>query len=623
LKKDSLTSKAITFLLKVGMLYKSDFSLFISLQSSRQNASKTISRLINDGIVNTASVVSNRKNKEVEEACYLSKEGREIAIDLIDDEYISANSRKFFSRFRTTSPTLLNRYLQENTIKTMFHLCGIPVAISDKPSLINLRNILVGQPLEASDYPMDNTLTVEEATKHLHCGVFYTSDEFINFTNYISFNKSDTFVGSRFKGVFVSSSNCFIVYSAERGANKIIRINYDKELNLKQACLDLKEFTNIYREVKVLFSYKQSKNDPNKLIPASKVKNEPFALVISDGYSEVYSMASGNPSGLIKNIDFSKVTDMKIAAAELRAEKEKESISNLNPIASREIVKANYGTLFLDGYSKIYDHIFVAPRNYVGIRSLNYLCNHTLESWNEKTIEYFKNNPKYFIESSDPFFPYLEKVKGDNIPSTFIPVFDAVVLRKLSNMDSSFTIVTYEDMIDTISKSTRKVNRYYDCEYKLDDGRSVAAKLFDSMSFYIYEANGYIKGEWLIRSFLSNKDLVPKDPNIYSKLPNIMQYESPVAFYNDVVSGEIDIKEIASFIDCKHGTIASNTYKNKAKSKITLTVGKEQKLKYLKVANSRNISVQQYLIKILQPVTDKDYENYNKDLQMKKREWKK
>lgn len=623
LKKNSLSSKAITFLLKVGMLYKSDFSLFITLQSSRQNASKTINKMLKEGTIKIANIVSNRKNKEIEEAYYLSKEGRALALDLIDDEFLSKNSRSYFSKFRTTSPALLNRHLQENTIKMMFHLCGIPVATCDKPSLINLHNILLNRPIEKTlGYPIDDDLNPKDAKAFLDRGIYYTSEEYIKFSNYISFNRADTFIGSRFKGVYISNSNCFIVYSAERGANKILRINYDKENNLKQSLLDLKDFTNIYRDVKELFSYKQSKNDPSKLIPASKVKNEPYALVISDGYSEVYSMATGNPSGLIKNVDFSKVTNMKMNAAEIRAEEEMEKIYMNNPSLTRETIKANYGTLFLDGYSKIFEHIFVAPRNYVGVRSLNYLCNNTLESWNLESRNLFKNNPKHFNESSEPFLPYTESVRGKNILATYLPVFDVVALRKLSNKDFSTTIVTYEDMIDTIARSTRKENRYYDCEYQLDDGRYVAAKLFDSSSFYIYEQNGYIKGEWIIRSFLSNMELVPKDMNIYSKLPELVGYDSPVAFYNGIASKDIDVKEVVPFIDCKHIKVSSSSSKNRARSKITFTVGKDYRLKLLKVANNKNVSIQQYLVKVLLPIVDKDYEEYNSILQQKKREWK-
>ena len=69
----------------------------------------------------------------------------------------------------------------------------------------------------------------------------------------------------------------------------------------------INNFTYVYRDVSALTKYKQSKHDPTKLIPCEPKKNKPYAFIVSDGDAEVYSMATGNPSGLVKNIDEKKL----------------------------------------------------------------------------------------------------------------------------------------------------------------------------------------------------------------------------------------------------------------------------------------------------------------------------
>lgn len=594
MKKDLLPSKTIELLNQTTLLYKKDLSLYITSKSTQQNSSIVINKAIKDGLI-------AYKKLGNEYVVYLTKLGKS-----------NLNSEPIYSKdFHTTDEEVLSRRLQENTIKVLFSICDIPAFENEKIPLEDLRNSI----LRINKSP----LQIEQAKSFLEKGAYYTSKEYVKFVNSVSQAKSDTFVGTRFKGVFISNNNCFFVYMPERGDNKILRINYEKEKNLKASAEVLKNFTNIYRDVQQLYTYKPSKSNPSKLIPASKVVNEPFALVVSDGNAQVYSMATGNPSGLIKNVDFSKIIDKKKRAAELRAEEEADKENRLQLGIARTAAKVKYGQMFLDAYNDIYKHLFVVPRNINGARALNYLCYNTLEDWHYESLDLFKTNPKYFRKSTNPVYPYVELVDNRKIPAIYLPVYDVCILRSISEKEYSPTIVTYEDMLDTIAHSTRKKHRFYDADFYKDDVRTVAS-LFDEDSVHSYDYSGYTKGEKRIRQYLEDHGLEPLDKNIFAKLPSTFEMDS-VSFYNAVAKERISLRKIVSSID----TVETESVKQKRNRKkmVGMHASSEHIMRIKKAAKYKGLSVSQYLMKITYDTIMKDYAEANEYLQKMKREWAK
>ena len=594
MKKDLLSTKAIELLYRSTMLYKNDLNLFIASQSTRQNASQIMQRFESSNMI-------DYKNIDNKIACYLTKTGRK------DITLPKTNNNDF----HTTDEAVLSRRLQENTIKVLFSICGIPAFEDEKIALEDVRNIMLG--LSASNH------SYEQVNEYLKKGAYYTSKEWIKFTNSVSQAKSDTFVPTRFKGVYISKTNCFFVYIPERGDNKIMKINYEKEKGLKASAEIIKNFTNVYRDIPELYTYKQSKNDPSKMIPASKVKNEPFALILSDGNAQVYSMAMGNPKGLIKGFDFTSIIEKKKRAAEIKAVEQADQLSNEIIGIAKEAARVNYGQVFLDAYNDIYEHIFVISRNSYGIRSLEYLCNNTLESWHNESIELFKTNPKYFIKTNSPIYPYVELVQNRKIPAIYLPVYDVKMLKRIAENDFSPTVVTYEDMIETIAHSTRKQHRFYDADFYLSEVRTVA-NLFDKDSTFIYDYTGYVKGELDIRNYLKEKGKEPTDKYIYSKLPSLFGYELSTAFYNSIARGELDLRKIAAKIDTTD-LPKEQGRKHNAKKSVCLHVNGDFHYKLKCVAKHKRLSIQQYLMKIIYNQVIEDYKIYNDNLQKMKREW--
>ena len=595
MKEDVLSTKTIEFLNKATMLYKNDLITYIAYQSTRQNASQTIRRFESSNIIDSKSI-------DGKIAYFLTRTAKkELGLAKIEKK-----------DFHTTNEVTLSRRLEENTAKLLFSLCDIPIFEDEKISLEDVRATMLGTNKNSS-------LNYDQVNDYLKKGAYYTKKEWFNFINSVSSGKSDTCEGSRFKGVYVSKNNCFFVYIPERGDNKILKVNYEKEKNLKASAQVLNNFTNVYRDVPELYSYKPSKIDPNKMVPASKVKNEPFALIISDGNAQVYSMAMGNPSGLIKGIDFSSLIEKKKKAAERKAEEEADKINRKIIGAARANARVKYGQVFLDAYNDIYNHIFVASRNFSGIRTINYLCNNTLESWQSEARELFKTNPKYFVKANSPIYPYMELVQNRKVPAIYLPVYDVKMLKRIAENDFVPTILTYEDMIETIAHSTRKQHRFYDADFYLNGTRMVAS-IFDRDSTFIYDYSGYTKGEYMLRKYLEEKGKEPTNRYIYTKLPSMFGYELATEFYNSIAREEIDIKKVAAVIETKDLPEQKETKYNIRKS-VCLHVSRDTHFKLKTVAKHKKMSIQQYLMKIIYDPLMEDYKEYNDNLQKMKREW--
>lgn len=603
--KDSLSIKAMNLLLEAGLLYKSDLSLYITALSSKANASSLIKRLTNKGYIEARSIVSNVKSNFSEDAIQLTKKGRREL-----SNYVKVKNNYSLRKFHTLDVEILNKRLQENTIKVMFATCGIPAFESEKIPLIEVRATLLGLNTKRLNY--------DDVKKYMKKGAYYTREEWYKFIDRDFKGSSDVFIGSRYKGIYISNTNCYVIYMPDRGDNKIIKVNSDRERNLFNMIQHINNFTNVYRDVSALTKYKPSKSNPTMMIPCETKKNKPYALIVSDGNAEVYSMATGNPSGLVKNIDFSVISDKKRRAAERRAEEESERQTKELFDRVKRQVKAKYEHEFLDAYNPLYDHMFVVSRNYSGIRSLYYLCNNTFESWAKESEDLLKTNPKYFLKSSDPYYPYNELVDGWKIPAIYLPVYDVKTLRKIYEKEYTPTIVTYEDMIETIARATRKHHRFYDADFYMNNERKVAS-LFDEDSIYIYSLNGYPKGIWMLKEKIKDKNQIEEDPNIYSKLPKIFGYDDNVSFYNSIARGTINVDEVVAKIKTKTSMKAVRRHKVK---RVTIAFEKKTYEQLKKVSKYNNISMQEYLKRLTYDSITNDYKIYNDTLQNMKRKWK-
>lgn len=250
-----------------------------------------------------------------------------------------------------------------------------------------------------------------------------------------------------------------------------------------------------------------------------------------------------------------------------------------------------------------------------GVLTINYLINNTVEKWHKESIELFKTNPKYFIESDDYIYPARELVDRWKISATYIPVYDIMVFRKISELDFVPTIVTNEEMIDTIVHATRKHHWFYDSNFFIDNTRKVA-RLFNEDATYIYNISGYPEGYYKIKKNIENEGQEEVDKSIYSKLPKMFGYESKISFYNDIARNIIYVDDVIEKIELQDKVI-------KPKMKLIKITSSKEFIEMIKtLAKKENKSVSKFLYDITYERIEKDYKERNKAIADMRRFWK-
>lgn len=575
MKKDSLTTKALTFLYKAGLLYKSDFSMYMYANSSTANAAKTISFLLKQEYIKTRHIENNNVSKHYEEAVELTRTGKDKLLEIVNDKSLKKNDR--IKKFQTNDTKTIKRRLEENTVLTFFSMNDVKVFKQDKPTLEELY-----------------TKYFKELRQESNNGIYYSKSEYIDFLKnnedfkFIDLTKIRT---SKFMGIYISYKNCYVIYSCKRGNDRLFRVKYNSEKEVLFSLTRLTVHTDVNRS---LFGLSQTTMNGKET-----VHNSPQAIVIANGNSFVYTMTLGEDNGLIKD-------DNPVATLAYKKDKESDIIFYG--------VKDDYKTVF-DAYSGIYKHIYVAPRNMAGVLTINYLINNTVEKWHKESIELFKTNPKYFIESDDYIYPARELVDRWKISATYIPVYDIMMFRKISELDFVPTIVTNEEMIETIAHATRRCHRFYDSNFYLDNTRKVA-RLFDEDATYIYDIGGYPEGYYKIKKNIENEGQEEVDKSIYSKLPKMFGYESKISFYNDIARNIIYVDDVIEKIELQDKVI-------KPKMKLIKITSSKEFIEMIKtLAKNENKSVSKFLYDITYEQIEKDYKERNKAIADMRRFWK-
>lgn len=575
MKNNSLTIKALTFLLKAGLVYKSDLSLLIYADSSTANSTKTISSLIKQNYLNTKQV-NNDNPKGYEDVVELTALGRDKIVELLDDNYWKIHKIDPIKKFKSNDQkTILDR-LDENSIALMFKVANAAVFKDEKPSI---ERLLLDGVLKDKHYPVDFK-TNKEITRILDEGIYYTRDEYFNYLKTIAQFESNfrTIKRSKFKGIYINSKNIFVVYSTKRSDSKLIRTNYYIEELL---------FNSLS-----IFEHCNSK--------------EPSALFISSSSSLAAAMVIGVDNGLYKKNNYDSYIKDKFL------EMSKRQRQNPNKEKLRKLYKKK---MIFDVYLGIYKHMFVVTRDYAGTRSIKYLCHNTYETWINESRELFETNPKYFVKKSVPPIEYAEIVGKEYIPSIYVPVIDVNELSNLAKQPYASTIVAYEDMIEVIAKCIRKEITFYDADFYIDGQRTVARKFINNPTF-IYDQTGYPKGVHILKQLIGSINKIEANKNVYSQLNKSFGYESQKAFYNDIARGVLEAEEVIKNIKVK------DKVKTKNNGTLTFRISNELYNMAKVLAENENMSVSQYLTKLTIQIVDVDYEEYKKNLREAKRRWK-
>ena len=579
-RKGTLKTKLAMHLLQVGQCYKSDLYMVAKMMGDEAYGIKTINKMISEDDI----VVRRVKNKsKTVSILALTRKAKLSLVNLLDEDYFYTHYKTFDKDFRTANvDTLLSR-LDASRVKTMFSLAEVPTLPHDKPSLYHLFTTLYRLPYdykeEFDNKPMyADQMTRDECEEMLSRGIYYTIKEVRDFLNEDIEGSSDTSLGSRAKGVFISKYNCLVVYSGRHGDNKLIRIRNEAEKRLLLALRVILQITNVNRALPSLSRSRQSNFDGSRVVD-SLMQNTPYALVISDGESLIYSMATGNPRGLIKGTNKIKYDKQQ----KKRVEEKGMTVT----------------TSWLKGDGAIFQRVFGTPFTENGINTLEYLCHTTAEEWQKTMMALMSDNAQFTYNGNNPLYPY--DMTGKNLPCIYMPALEVNELYNIFQMDYRVAILTYQDLMNTIAHSVRKELYYFDAD---------TLKMFPRDTVLIYDDNGYPKGQKLLEDYLKaqGKKATKKT---YFDLPKQFGYDF-VKFYNEIARGNIDVRKL--FASVETSDIEEKETKRIKRKSITLTLGEEMTNNIYRAAKLYNMSASAYVKNLIHDKVIEDSDKYKEEI---------
>ena len=401
--------EALVNMVYLGECYKSDFAFM--LRKGERYESEVQKALIDYGYIKekevTKSVVDSRNPKVAVLA--ISKKGRVHLCDTLGTEkYLSPELTQ--AKFSTSNIDKMNRYLGDSRIMIIMHKAGIRAFPYEKPSLYHMYTHFSQQTYNREldkDSLYDNTLNLN---KVMNDGVYYSIDEFRQFVRHeYEGRMEDSFQGCRFRGVLVTKDQIILVYLSNVFDNKRIKLTSGQE---ERGIGLVEDVFSVFNRIK----------DAN-------------ALIISSGNA--------------------LVVDMAICG--------REGVTNVNkgiPYKSLNL---------LDNSCDLFEHIYVIPHNMAGVDSLDYIAHHTFEQWQKDSRELFEELEDFEL-IPDEFVANKWLIARDvqkDIRAIYVPYYDIKMLEFFHKFHEDITIVTYEDMAETISHCLRREVPIYNVEGEL------------------------------------------------------------------------------------------------------------------------------------------------------------
>ena len=398
---------------------------------------------------------------------------------LIDHSKENSYLYTYHKRFRTSNPDLYLKELYKSHVLIMMECAGAKVHPNEKPSLYHLYGVLSDSKnydpaMDYSDrFAKYNFMKPNEIESiKANNGFFYSLDEFREFDKCINgaFNQeleeeikkyyiksglnsclnkyhrtslekenyliSEEYKSSKCAGIFISDKRCLMVYLSDPSTNKLIYISNAESI--------LKSKINMY------FSSIMNYSKYTILINGENNVSGIDGLVLSDGNSMIYSMATGKKAGHFRQQD------------------------------GKDLAKLYTPHSLLLHNNDLFANIYVTPSTKTGIRSLHYLLTHSVIDYEQDCYKQVKEHPDLFTctEERGDFFSYGYAKENDgryiNLPRpvVFMPVAEVNTLFQLSfrSSDTSdyydrYAFITYPELVNAISHSIRKDEcLYYDAD---------------------------------------------------------------------------------------------------------------------------------------------------------------
>lgn len=594
-RRDCMDYQLGLYLIGVGTCYVTDLRMYGKLLGRDATVSEALKRMRADGYLDEFELSGKAERKL--KAVALTKKGRNDLLNVMDEdeyEYWLKYGQTAERDFHVTDESKLKRKLDNVRAMTIFVCASSPALPHDKPKLSDLY-----EKVAKMYYPAERVektapgktpkiaykdLSPRECMEMLQTtGIYYTISEYREFCEEYGVAVTDTFRGSRARGIFISDKNCYVVYIAKHGDNKMIKTDRYEQSLVTSLKLLLK-ITSVERMMPE-FAMKSASEYGGTVI--KNIRNEPYAVVISDGNSLVYSMATGYPSGKIIG-----------TPTERKMKKEKKKKRNAPKYE------------FLDYNNSVYRRLFVIPFTMNGVFSLDYICHNSAEDWQSDSRSIAKQFSDTFTDNSDnSYYPTKELSRG-GYPAIFMPAFEVKMLYEIANQDYPVAVITYKDMLNAVAHSIMREAHYYDAD---------AHKRFSEDSVYIYTANGDIAGVNKIEIALAKRGMKATQQELIG-LPKKFGFPDPIVFFNGIARGDIDINTFIDFIDAQE--YDPTPKKNIYRKSITLTTGAGFTNMIYRAARLHGKSASMYVKELIHDQVIADNDEYTKKLAENRARWK-
>lgn len=450
--------------------YKTDF--FFLLKDSHK--SKQYEWFIKEGYICEYTISNEFKSSRAEYNTFVSvnndPEVREVLSNLFKDSSFMTSVKKVDVEKLHKSihtPYLKNNMLprlRRATALIMFHAAGVRIGKKEKPSLLYLKNHI-----REAEYPelinadssgfvnhayLDDDIERQNKTEHdtsassslcrsyLQDGIFYTKNEFFDFVKNIKGNSAnDSYKSLPFNGIFINEGTVLV----------------------SMVTLAITESRIIYYK-KAMNSFLEQLNE--------LVVNEicPNAKRVLNGYENIYSDMQPFQYG-VGAIVISRGSVMPTAMTlRARAGVRGNGFANLEKARTSKKSAIDY----VDSACSNFDMIFSVSRDMDGISQLNYICNHSIESWREEAaivLAEANDNESVGLDFEDitSCSNHSNEVLSLNAGYTtlrntlyktlFLPVIEIKMLDKLHELAlqnrTNYLVLTYANLFDTVSHCLR------------------------------------------------------------------------------------------------------------------------------------------------------------------------
>lgn len=575
-REGSLSVYLSWHLMQTGMAYRTDLHLLGRGMVSETRVSQVISKMLADGVVIERMVQGTMP--KAESAVALSRNGRVALLDYLDNEFWYEHSTDALQAFRTSNEKVIVEKLNDVKIVTAMKAAGVSCYKCEKPSLITLYEQMSGIPVEHAEFTWEPLYLPPapraEIEKLFENGIYYTMREVREFYDLILMGATDPFLGTKARGIFISRNTFAVVYAGIHQNNRLLRISRTSELRLIDALQKLLAITNASR------NYTNFPVPANEMVTASPAPatNRIWAIVMSDGDSLAYSMATGNPRGIIRGVDKMK-----------RDEEKKKYLTDSGRSENKSWLKGN---------SDIYKRTFVTPFTVSGVRSLKYILHTFPEEWYNQAKS-LANEFEGVTMTQDPVYPGL----FNGIPMVFMPAYEVNELYNMSSSKiNSYIIFSYPDMYECISHSIRKRADYINADTLQIDSKKVG----------IYDKNGELRGKVILEEhLLSNGYEMTKVT--YQNFPKKIGYTAR-ELYNGIADKTIDIIDIETKAMDYCTELQLKEKKRIRRKSITLTMGEEFTNDIYTASRLYNMSASAYIKNLIHERVTQDATAYKEKL---------